>query len=53
MLLHSWWTERREGERPSHYQVDPQRDAWETLQAFAADPTTGVGIARAIFDRAG
>jgi hypothetical protein len=53
LLLHSWWTERRAGERPSQYRVDPERDAWETLQAFAADPGAGVGIARAIFDRAG
>jgi all-trans-8'-apo-beta-carotenal 15,15'-oxygenase len=53
LLLHSWWTERREGERPSQYRVDPERDAWETLQAFAADPSASIGIARAIFDRAG
>jgi hypothetical protein len=28
-----------------------KRAAWETLQAFAADPAASIGIARAIFDR--
>jgi hypothetical protein len=53
LLLHSWWCERRAGARPSQYRIDPERDAWDTLQAFAADPSAGVGIARAIFERAG
>ncbi len=51
LLLHSWWSEARSGPRPSAYRVDPERDAWETLQAFGADPSAALGIARSIFDR--
>jgi hypothetical protein len=53
LLLHSWWDEGRTGGRSSQYRVDSERDAWDTLEAFAAEPAAGVGIARAIFDRAG
>lgn len=48
--LHSTWAPRREGPRPSAYAVDAQLDAWETLQAFGANPDASTGIGRAIFD---
>jgi hypothetical protein len=48
--LHSAWAARREGPRPSSYQVDSRLDAWETLADFGADPGTSTGIGRAIFD---
>lgn len=51
LLLHSWWCEKRSGPRPSSYRIDPAQDAWDTLQAFGADPSAGLGIGRAIFDR--
>ena len=31
---------------------DPERDAWETLQAFGEDPAAGLGIGRSIAERA-
>jgi carotenoid cleavage dioxygenase-like enzyme len=51
LLLHSYWMERREGDRSSTYCVDAERDAWETLQAFGANPAAGAGIGRAIFEQ--
>jgi len=53
LLLHSWWSPRRSGARPSSYAVDPERDAWETLQAFADAPKPALDIARALFEAAG
>ena len=32
--------------------VDPERDAWETLDAFGRNPATSIGIGKAIFDGA-
>lgn len=53
LLLHSWWAQKRQGPRPSRYSVDPERDAWETLQAFADAPAASLGIARSLFESAG
>jgi all-trans-8'-apo-beta-carotenal 15,15'-oxygenase len=49
LLLHSTWSPPRLGPRPSSYRIDPVADAWATLQAFAASPGAGPGIAAVLF----
>jgi hypothetical protein len=52
LLLHAYWSPKREGPRPSSYAVDAKRDAWETLETFGQNPATSVGIGKVIFDGA-
>jgi len=52
LLLHSTWSPRRQGPRPSSYLVEPSNDAWATLLAFAEQPGAGPSIGRTLFDLA-
>lgn len=46
LLLHSYWTERRVGPRPSSYKVSKGRDLAGALASFARVPKTWVGTTR-------
>lgn len=50
LLLHACWAPEPPPARASGYLVDPERDAWETLEAFGDSPGVSLSIGRAIFD---